>query len=108
MLSREPATEQETQWAYELVEILAKLGKTRKEIADGSNLSSSTIARIANRKVHPTKHAWRSLYEYGRKVDNEMHTRQMIIDGNKSSNSNEDKPIDQKFEFSNNTLIWLD
>lgn len=80
MLSREPATEQETQWAYDLVDILAKLGKTRKDIAEGSNLSSSTIARLANRKVHPTKNVWEKLYEYGRQVDREMHTRQMMTD----------------------------
>lgn len=108
MLSREPATEQETQWAYDLVDILAKLGKTRKDIAEGSNLSSSTIARLANRKVHPTKNVWKKLYEYGRQVDTEMNTHQMMTDDNKSYNSKEDAPIDQKFEFSNNQLIWLD
>lgn len=107
MSSREPATEQETQWAYSLVEILTRLGKTRKDIAEGSNLSSSTIARLANRKVRPTKHVWRKLYEYGRQVDNEMHNRQMILDDTKTRDNVEDEPIDQKFEVANNTLIWL-
>lgn len=99
------ATKQERDWAYELVRILINLGKSRKDIADGANISYSTVNRLYNQQVTPKEDVWKKLYHYGKQVDKEMHNERSVSE-TKPKPSYE-KPIDQKFEIQNNELIWI-
>ena len=107
-------SKQEQEWCYKLVDILVKLGYSKRKIAEGSGISYSSVCRLSNRAIIPTKYLWENLLEYGKRVHKELHSH---IEENKPINESRESFKDnihdikpayvKKQSGKSDTLIWL-
>lgn len=107
-------SKQEQEWCYKLVDILVKLGYSKRQIAEGSGISYSSVCRLSNRAIIPTKYLWESLLTYGKKVHKDLHEQceetKPINESRETFKDeiNEIRPAYVKEQHGkNDTLIWL-